>query len=306
MSSRRGEARRARRRATARAGRTIAFANGCFDLLHVGHVRYLQALGRARPIGWSSRSTTTRRSSAQGRGPADSAGGGARGAGRGAARRRLVVPSSRADGRASARRCSAGRPLQGHRLHRGDRARAADRARLRRPHRHRRRSEGSLDARPARGRSRDVARCQRRPECKHSDRPARRARRHRARPAGRRGACARPCPRRAIDWLVDAKHRAVLDLVPVLDRRIALDSRASSGSMACHGGAIAPRALRRRLRSAGADEVGGSRASGAPRRRLHVGTCASRRRARSTPTRCNPRVGEAEEEDEAEVSGRGG
>jgi rfaE bifunctional protein nucleotidyltransferase chain/domain len=26
-----------------RAGRTIAFANGCFDLLHVGHVRYLGA-----------------------------------------------------------------------------------------------------------------------------------------------------------------------------------------------------------------------------------------------------------------------
>ena len=25
------------------SGRTIAFANGCFDLLHVGHVRYLQA-----------------------------------------------------------------------------------------------------------------------------------------------------------------------------------------------------------------------------------------------------------------------
>lgn len=25
------------------AGRTIAFANGCFDLLHVGHVRYLQS-----------------------------------------------------------------------------------------------------------------------------------------------------------------------------------------------------------------------------------------------------------------------
>ena len=24
-------------------GRTIAFANGCFDLLHVGHVRYLEA-----------------------------------------------------------------------------------------------------------------------------------------------------------------------------------------------------------------------------------------------------------------------
>jgi rfaE bifunctional protein nucleotidyltransferase chain/domain len=29
-------------RAARAAGRTIAFANGCFDLLHVGHVRYLQ------------------------------------------------------------------------------------------------------------------------------------------------------------------------------------------------------------------------------------------------------------------------
>jgi D-glycero-beta-D-manno-heptose 1-phosphate adenylyltransferase len=30
--------------ARARAdGRTVAFANGCFDLLHVGHVRYLEA-----------------------------------------------------------------------------------------------------------------------------------------------------------------------------------------------------------------------------------------------------------------------
>jgi rfaE bifunctional protein nucleotidyltransferase chain/domain len=26
-----------------RAGRTVSLANGCFDLLHVGHVRYLQA-----------------------------------------------------------------------------------------------------------------------------------------------------------------------------------------------------------------------------------------------------------------------
>ena len=29
-----------------RAGQTIAFANGCFDLLHVGHVRYLAAAAR--------------------------------------------------------------------------------------------------------------------------------------------------------------------------------------------------------------------------------------------------------------------
>ena len=28
------------------AGRTIAFANGCFDVLHVGHVRYLQGAAR--------------------------------------------------------------------------------------------------------------------------------------------------------------------------------------------------------------------------------------------------------------------
>jgi rfaE bifunctional protein nucleotidyltransferase chain/domain len=27
-------------------GETIAFANGCFDLLHVGHVRYLEAAAR--------------------------------------------------------------------------------------------------------------------------------------------------------------------------------------------------------------------------------------------------------------------
>ena len=36
-------ARAARERA---AGRTVAFANGCFDLLHVGHVRYLESAAR--------------------------------------------------------------------------------------------------------------------------------------------------------------------------------------------------------------------------------------------------------------------
>jgi len=29
-----------------RAGRTVAFANGCFDVLHVGHVRYLEGAKR--------------------------------------------------------------------------------------------------------------------------------------------------------------------------------------------------------------------------------------------------------------------
>ena len=32
------------------AGRTIAVANGCFDLLHVGHVRYLEAAAREADV----------------------------------------------------------------------------------------------------------------------------------------------------------------------------------------------------------------------------------------------------------------
>jgi rfaE bifunctional protein nucleotidyltransferase chain/domain len=31
-------------------GRSIAFANGCFDILHVGHVRYLQAAAQEADI----------------------------------------------------------------------------------------------------------------------------------------------------------------------------------------------------------------------------------------------------------------
>lgn len=32
------------------AGRTIAFANGCFDVLHVGHIRYLQDAAREADV----------------------------------------------------------------------------------------------------------------------------------------------------------------------------------------------------------------------------------------------------------------
>ena len=32
------------------AGRTLAFANGCFDLLHVGHIRYLESAAREADI----------------------------------------------------------------------------------------------------------------------------------------------------------------------------------------------------------------------------------------------------------------
>jgi rfaE bifunctional protein nucleotidyltransferase chain/domain len=40
---RRAEAERA-------AGRAIAFANGCFDLLHVGHIRYLESAAREADV----------------------------------------------------------------------------------------------------------------------------------------------------------------------------------------------------------------------------------------------------------------
>jgi rfaE bifunctional protein nucleotidyltransferase chain/domain len=32
------------------AGRSVAFANGCFDLLHVGHVRYLESAAREADV----------------------------------------------------------------------------------------------------------------------------------------------------------------------------------------------------------------------------------------------------------------
>jgi len=39
-----------RARADRVAGRTIAFANGAFDLLHVGHVRYLESAAREADV----------------------------------------------------------------------------------------------------------------------------------------------------------------------------------------------------------------------------------------------------------------
>lgn len=35
---------------THEAGRTVAFANGCFDVLHVGHVRYLEAAAQEADV----------------------------------------------------------------------------------------------------------------------------------------------------------------------------------------------------------------------------------------------------------------
>ena len=52
---------RAWRAEQARAGRTVVFTNGTFDLLHIGHVRYLQAaraLGDALVVGLNSDAST--------------------------------------------------------------------------------------------------------------------------------------------------------------------------------------------------------------------------------------------------------
>ena len=49
----------------------------------------------------------------------------------------------------------------------------------------------------------------------------------------------RAVPSARIDWLVSAKHREILDLVPVIDRRLALDDRGGS-----HGGASLIAAIR--------------------------------------------------------------
>ena len=56
-----------------RAGDAIVFTNGVFDLLHPGHVRYLQRGPRARRRARSSGSTPTRRSGATRAGAADHA-----------------------------------------------------------------------------------------------------------------------------------------------------------------------------------------------------------------------------------------
>ncbi len=49
------------------AGKTIVFANGAFDLLHVGHVRYLQ--GARREGGWLAVGINSDRSVERAKGP---------------------------------------------------------------------------------------------------------------------------------------------------------------------------------------------------------------------------------------------
>ena len=83
------------------AGRTIAFANGCFDLLHVGHVRYLQA-------------SAARSRSPDRRGERRSIGGGAERARAGRSCRRPIAPSwSPRCAASTTSSCSAMRPSSG-------------------------------------------------------------------------------------------------------------------------------------------------------------------------------------------------
>ena len=62
----------------------------------------------------------------------------------------------------------------------------------------------------------------------YPDRPPRGARGRRSRRAGRGGASP-GVSRGRIDWLVDAKHRAIVDLVTVVDRAVPLESPTLAG-----------------------------------------------------------------------------
>ena len=178
------------------AGRTIAFANGCFDLLHVGHVRYLQ--GAAAEADRLIVAVNDDRSVA-----------GLKGEGRpilpAAERAELVAALRGVDyvvvfGDANVERllllAEARRALQRHRLHRRHRAGARRRRRLRRPHGDCRRPEAatrrascsraSPDQGPGARNQGPGAAVNRIPH-----RPPRRAGRHRARDSGRGGAAPR-------------------------------------------------------------------------------------------------------------------
>ena len=132
------------------AGRTIAFANGCFDLLHVGHVRYLQ--GAAAEADRLIVAVNDDRSVAALKGPGRPILPAADRAELVAALRGVdyVVLFGDRDRRAAAQAHQAGRALQGHRLHRRLGARARRRVKIRRPDGDRRRSQESRDARSAR------------------------------------------------------------------------------------------------------------------------------------------------------------
>src|SRR5438876_7537667 len=63
----------------------------------------------------------------------------------------------------------------------------------------------------------------------------------------------RAFPSARIDWLVSAKHREILDLVPVIDRRLVINDRPSTGSGRAGEGGSSLWAAIRELRQGGYD-----------------------------------------------------
>ena len=279
---------RARSRASAPAGRTIAFANGCFDLLHVGHVRYLQ--GAAAEADRLIVAVNDDRSvgGAEGAGPADPAGRRPRRARRRAARRRLRGGLRRSDRRAAAaaaasRTCTARAPTTrssrcperavvagygGRTAIVGDPKDHATRESAARRHPRARRREARVL----------IVRLGALGDIVHAIPVA--------------AALRRAFPDARIDWLVSAQApRDPGSRARSIDRRLVVNDRGGrpGGASLLGGGPRAARGaqLRRRDRSAGAAQVGAAsrgvgRAAG-DRLRLALSR-ASRWRGCSTPT----------------------
>ena len=93
--------------------------------------------------------------------------------------------------------------------------------------------------------TRDLLARIRRRSNEYPDRPPGALGRCRPRRAGRGGAAPGVSRTRGIDWLVDAKHRAIVDLVTAVDRTIALESPTLAGWTAALRDAAADRVRRR-------------------------------------------------------------
>ena len=217
------------------AGRRVVLANGCFDLLHVGHVRYLEAaraLGDLLIVGVNG-DAAVRRLKGPGRPlmPAARArrdpGGARRRGPRGRLRRRHGGPAGRAP--------PAGGPREGDRLHGRVGARAGDGARRRRPRRDRGGRQAALHARRDRRDPGAVRRATRRRVGEHPDRDARPPP-HRAGQAvlaratsstrfRRRAALRAWWPRAELTWVVERREEAILARQPRRGPRGAVDTR---------------------------------------------------------------------------------
>ena len=196
------------------AGRTIAFANGCFDLLHVGHVRYLaDAAAQAdRLIVALNDDTSTRRLKGPGR-PILSA----------ADRAEMVAALESVDYVVTFSDPDVNRLLmllkpdvhcKGTDYTARNGAGTAHCLGLRWPHRHRRRSKGSLHARSARAHQAFlnilIVRLGSLGDIIH------------AIPAA--AAIRRVHPQATIHWLVDVRHEELLELVPSINTRVAVNT----------------------------------------------------------------------------------